>query len=271
MFNAAGTRYGARGREHLAGSAFLQVAAGTLRCNADADPRLRCGGAVSSGIAISVVAFLALSGTAFAQKIGPSPATVSVTEGQSHDVDFQLDAPIITPVGSPDPDVTINFTVGDPSRVSLSSSSLEWDPSAWTQTRTVTVNALHDGVHDASNSVAVQFDTVSGAAYYNNYSGSFTVDITDIDPPPATTTTPTTIVSPPTTAPTSTSTSTGASTSTATPTTTGPGESAVAANSGSDDELPPTGTTNSLAFGGAALLAIGALLLGVTRRRRATT
>ncbi|HEY1741463.1 MAG TPA: hypothetical protein VGI86_22305, partial [Acidimicrobiia bacterium] len=129
------------------------------------------------GVTITVVTFFALSGIAFAQKIAPSPTTVSVTEGQSHDVNFQLDEPIITPPSSPDPDVTINFTVADPSRVSLSSNSLEWDPSAWTQTRTVTVNALHDGIHDSTNSVVVQFDAVSDSAYYGGFSGSFTVAI----------------------------------------------------------------------------------------------
>jgi LPXTG-motif cell wall-anchored protein len=225
---------------------------------------------VVSSIAITVVAFLALSGVAFAQKVAPNPATVSITEGQSHDVDFQLDAPIISPVGSSDPDVTINFTVGDPSRVSLSTNSLEWDPSAWAQVRTLTVNALHDGVHDSTNSVTVQFDTVSGSPYYSGFSGSFTVDLADIDPPPATTTTsvaPTTtsIGSPPTTRPSSTT----ATTSTFAPTTTAAAVSAVAAN-GNDDELPPTGTTNSLALTGAALVALGALLLGLNRRRRAT-
>ena len=195
----------------------------------------------------------AQTGVAYAAgKVSPAPASSGVTEGQSYDVDFTLNAPIIVPMGSPDPDVTLSFTPADPSRLSFSPSTIEWDPTQWFETRTLQVTAVHDGVYDASNTDVVQVTATSGSVYYNGYNTSFTVMITDIDPAPTTTTT-----APPTTttvAPTSTSTL-PISTTTAAPPSAGDPTSTTAGTTTSTTRpsASTTGaTTTTTAIGGAA-------------------
>jgi hypothetical protein len=140
--------------------------------------------------ALAVFGPLALATRADAAKVG-TDATVDLTEGASHDINFQLDAPIIGPL--PGASVTVDLTVDDPSRVTLSAASLHWANAEWPQIRTETVTALHDGVHDATNTVVVHFTATSEAAYYDGFTGSFTVNLTDIDPAPTTTTSTTTL------------------------------------------------------------------------------
>ena len=160
----------------------------------------------------------AQAGVAYAAgKVSPSPASAGVTEGQSYDVDFTLNAPIIVPMGSSDPDVTLSFTPTDPSRLSFSPSTIEWDPTQWFETRTLQVTAVHDGIYDASNTDVVQVTATSGPVYYNGYNTSFTATINDIDPVPTTTTT----TSPTTTAPATTPTTLPISTTSAAPPTAG--------------------------------------------------
>jgi hypothetical protein len=215
--------------------------------------------------ALGVVAIVvALPGVAFAAgKVSPAPQTFGVTEGNVQDVVFTLDAPIIGPGPGP-ADVTLSFTPSDPSRISVSPSTLHWDASEWPQPRTLHVTAIHDGVHDASNTVTVQVLTTSASAYYSGYTTSITATIGDIDPAPTTTTV--------TTAPPSTTTLARATTVVVTdvlPTTGAAGPP----SSGVRSQLAMTGAaaaTSTLV--GAACLAIGALLLAAARpgRRRRT-
>ncbi len=222
---------------------------------------------VASTVTVVMVACAAFGGAAYAQKIGPSANPLTLTEGQSQGVQFVLDEPIIAP--SPNPDVTINFTVDDPSRVSLSNASLEWPYNEWYQPRSLTVSALHDGVHDVANTVVVHFVAVSASQYFNGYSGSLSVTINDIDPAPTTTTAPTasTTVS-------SSTTSTAAST---TSTTVARSTSSVATDPSTTiakvvvGELPRTGSTSTVPVAGGALLAAGSAILALARRRRAAT
>ncbi|HYL51464.1 MAG TPA: hypothetical protein VEZ15_05805 [Acidimicrobiia bacterium] len=208
-------------------------------------------------IAVFAVVAAAESSSATSSKIAPNPSAVTLTEGQSHDVQFTLDAPIIAPVGGT-PDVTINFTVSDPSRVTLSANSLTWTAPEWFQVRTLTLHALHDGVHDASNSVTLQYVAVSDSAYYSGFTGAVTVTINDIDAAPTTTTTTTT-----------TATSSTTSTTVATTTSTAAAVASKPATTISGGEMPRTGTTpRNGAILGIALLAIGATLLTAARGRR---
>jgi hypothetical protein len=203
-------------------------------------------------IAEFAVVGAAESSSATPPKIAPNPSAVTLTEGQSHDVQFTLDAPIIAPVGGT-PDVTINFTVSDPSRVTLSANSLTWTAPEWFQVRTLTLHALHDGVHDASNSVTLQYVAVSDSAYYTGFTGAVTVTINDIDAAPTTTTTTTTSTT---------------STTVATTTSTAAAVASKPATTISGGEMPRTGTTPlNGAIIGIALLAIGATLLTAARGR----
>jgi len=142
------------------------------------------------GAAFVIVGLATFAGVAGASKVNPSPVTVSVAEGSAQVVTITLDEPIIAP--GPDPAVaTLAFTVDDPSRVSLSTNSLVWAASEWAQSRQVTVTAIHDGVHNASPTVVVHGVVSSNSEYYNGFTTSITVSITDADPAPTTTTTTT--------------------------------------------------------------------------------
>jgi len=198
-------------------------------------------------IAVFAVVVPAESIGATSPKVAANPSAVTLTEGQPHDVQFRLDQPIIVPIGGT-PDVTINFTISDPSRVSLSANSVTWTAPEWFQSRTLTLNALHDGVHDTSNSVTVQYVAVSDSAYYSGFTGAVTVTINDIDAAPTTTTT--------------TATSSTTSTLDATTTSTAATAAPMPATTTSGRELPRTGTaTRNGAILGTALLALGAALL----------
>ena len=198
-------------------------------------------GVVGAFVVVAVTALTA--GTAFALKVQPNAATVHLTEGTETTVQFTLDEPIIAP--TPSPNVTLDFTVDDPTRVSLDTSSLVWQDNEWFQTRTIYVTAIHDGVHDSSGTVTVHATATSASEYYNGFSTSFTVQITDIDP-----------------APTTTSSSTTTSTSGATSSTT-------LAVGGRRGEMPATGTgTSPLAVCALGAIATGAVL--ASRRRRVT-
>ena len=221
---------------------------------------------LSLAVLILVGGVAAHTGVAYAAgRVSPSPATSGVTEGQSYDVVFTLDAPIIAPMGDPNPSVTLTFTPQDPSRLSFSPPTIEWDASAWFQTRTLQVTAVHDGIHDASNVDVVQVTATSDAEYYSNYTTSFTVNITDIDPGPPTTTTTTTTPSTTTSTAIPTTTSLGAGT-TIMPTTTSTSTTlvAVAPDQGS---LPATGAPlGSAAVVGGAFVVTGLLLIRPKRR-----
>jgi hypothetical protein len=143
----------------------------------------------------------------------------------------------------------LSFTVEDPSRVSLPVSSLVWQAAQWSQTRTLTVDALDDGVHDATDSVVVHFVATSVSEYYDNYAGSFTVTLTDVDPAPTTTTR-------------STSTTTTTTVTTTIPTST----TTIVAPA--VHELPRTGTDVGVLFDvGTLAAATGASMLAAGRKR----
>jgi hypothetical protein len=224
--------------------------------SAPRSPRLprwiaRAGG----GVIVLIAVFGSSISAAGAAKVNPSPLTVSVAEGDSQVVTITLDEPIIAP--GPDPAVvTLAFTVDDPSRVSLSTSSLVWAASEWAQPRQLTVSATLDGVYNASGTVTLDGVVSSNSEYYDGFTTSITVSIADADPAPTTTTV--TTGAPPTQAPT---------TAAVTPaeverTTVDP----VAVSPRTSGELAETGVdVDVMVVAAALLLAMGAALL-VARR-----
>jgi hypothetical protein len=218
----------------------------------------------TAALFVLVGALLLLTGTAFAAKVNPTPTPSSVTEGQSYNVAFTLDNPIISPMGSLDPNVTLSFAADDPSRLSFSPSTIQWTPSSWFQTRNLQVTAIADGVHDATDTDVVHVTATSDSVYYSGYTTSFTAVITDLDPAPTTTApAPTSTIAPTTTAaPTTTLVDVHSLPSFFT-TTTAPPAIAVAPATGA---LPATGAPiESTLVGGVIALAAG---LALTRSKR---
>ncbi len=207
--------------------------------------------AVFAGVVIATLG--AFAGAAYALKVSPAPNPLVLQEGDSQTVSLVLDAPIIAPGPDPNPTVVVTFTVDDPSRVSLSAPSVTWTAAEWPQSRSITVTALHDGVHDSTNTVVVHAVAASAAAYYNGFATTFTVSIADVDPAPTTTTTS---AAPASTIATTTSTPPSSSTTTVGASTTVSPSRAVAAlpNTGAASQFPILVGALSIAFGATLLL-----------------
>ena len=127
---------------------------------------------------------MALSAPALAAgRVSLTPASLTLAETQSTTVQVRLDNPIVGP--GPDPAFFhLNLTSSDPSRVSITPNPVDYTSADWFATKTFTVTALDDGVHNASNNVTISFLVDSDSEYYKNYSGNFVVSITDINPAP---------------------------------------------------------------------------------------
>jgi hypothetical protein len=213
------------------------------------------------------VALWLQSGTAFAAKVNPAPASTSVTEGQSFNVTFTLDNPIINPPSSTDPNVTLSFTPDDPSRLSFSPATVQWTPSQWFQSRTVQVTAIADGVHDLTDTDVVHVTAAGDSPYYSGYTTTFTAVIADLDPAP-TTTAPATTVAPTLVAlPTTTLVVVDPLPSTVTTTT--PTPTTAIAVAPANDALPATGAPIESTLLGATLALAAGIALTRSKRSRA--
>lgn len=143
------------------------------------------------GLILFGLSLVAMTAPAHAAgKISMTPTGLNLVETQSTSVEVKLDAPL---VGPGTPYLHINITASDPSRVSIDSTPVDYAPLEWSQAKHFTITALDDGVHNASNTVTITFTADSSSLYYNLYTGSFVLSLTDInpapDPVPTTTTT----------------------------------------------------------------------------------
>lgn len=118
-----------------------------------------------------------------ADKVSLSPATSTITEGQSQDVTIALDEPIIS--GDSDPGyLYFNLEVEDSDRVSLSDSSVYYDSAEWSQTKTFNITADDDPLLNGSETATIYFDVVSNSEFYDGFSGSIEVTVNDNDVAP---------------------------------------------------------------------------------------
>lgn len=91
-----------------------------------------------------------------------------MSEGATQNVVLQLDEPIIAL--TPDPTLTLTFTIGDPSRVSVSAGHARMG-------RDRMISHAHPagrgGVHDPSNTVIVHVTTTSESEYCDGFTTAF--------------------------------------------------------------------------------------------------
>jgi len=127
---------------------------------------------------------IAMSAPVFAaSRVSLAPASLTLAETQSTTVQVSLDSPIVSP--GPDPAFFhLNLTSSDPTRVSITPNPVEYTSADWFATKTFTVTALDDGVHNASSNVTISFLVDSDSEYYDQFSGNFVLSITDINPAP---------------------------------------------------------------------------------------
>lgn len=224
---------------------------------------------VCLGLTLGVV--VATAGVAGAAKVNIASPSFGLTEGGSRVVQVTLEQPIINPGVDPG-FVTMTLAPADPTRISLSTASLTWQANEWFQARTVTVTAVADGVHNATDTVVVNGVVTTNAPFYAGVTAAMTVTIADLDPAPTTTTaaaTTTTTASPTTSAPPTTSVSSTTAAIVPTTNTPAPRRRVAAADAARGDELAATGvTTELLLLAGVASVALGALFLVASRRQQ---
>ena len=123
-------------------------------------------------------------------KVATDPSPVTMPEGTATSITVTLSEPIIAP--TPDPEVVVDLTIGDPARVALSTSQLVFAATDWQTPQTLTVTALDNATHDLTPAVTVTGVVSSASEYYAGYRVTITVNIVDNDPIPTTTTPPST-------------------------------------------------------------------------------
>lgn len=134
------------------------------------------------GLVLFCLSMVSMTAPLYAiDKIILTPTSTILSETQSTTVQVQLAEPIAGPGSS---FLDVNLTSSDPSRVSITPNPVEYTGVDWFQTKTFTVTALDDGVHNTSSNVTISFLVNSNSEFYNLYTGSFVLSITDINPAP---------------------------------------------------------------------------------------
>lgn len=134
-------------------------------------------------LGLSLVIAVLFPAQVFALKLTANPTTSTLTEsGSAQAVSFQLDEPIIAPdLGSGY--VTLTLTNNNPSRLSLSATTVTWAWNEWSTVKTLSISAVDDALDNGDVSVNVSYLISSNSEYYNGFSGSFTTSIVDNDDP----------------------------------------------------------------------------------------
>lgn len=134
------------------------------------------------GLVVFCLSMISMTSPAYAvDKVILTPTATVLSETQSTTVQVQLAEPIAGPGST---FVDVNITASDPSRVSISPNPVEYTVGDWFQTKTFTITALDDGIHNASNTVTISFLIDSDSEFYAAYNGSFVLSITDVNPAP---------------------------------------------------------------------------------------
>ena len=167
-------------------------------------------------------------------RVAADPSPVTISEGDTTSITVTLNQPTIAE--TPDPQVVLDLTIGDPARIALSTYRLVFAATEWQVPQTLTVSALDNATHDLTPSVTVTGVASSASLYYDGYRVTITVNILDNDPVP-TTTTPPSSTTPATTTP---ATTTPATTTTQPVTTPPPDEPTPTTQDALGDDPPET-------------------------------
>lgn len=134
---------------------------------------------------VLVAAFVSTLSVSAAGKITASPSSATVNEGASQIVQIQLTQPIICPT-PPEEEVCkvdVNFSSSDPSRVSISPSSVTYLYNEWAQPRTVTVTTTRDFIHTPNLPVTITMTGAGTSPYYDGAISTFTITLNNLDDP----------------------------------------------------------------------------------------
>lgn len=136
-------------------------------------------------LAVCALVFTARPITAEASgKISAYPSAVTLIEGNLQQVQLELDAPIICPQQAPLCDVELSFSSSDPARVQVSPIPVVWLYNQWASLRQLTITATANNVWDSGEQVTLSATAVSASIYYNGFSVTVPVTVSNVDPPP---------------------------------------------------------------------------------------
>jgi len=124
-------------------------------------------------------AFVGVSESQASAVIVTSSSSTPLAAGQSAQLPMSLDAPIICPAPSAGTcDVTIAFTVSDPSTLSLGTASINWTQATWSQSKSLTMTVNPNVTSRSSASVTITGKVTSLSAHYSGYTFTYTQAIT---------------------------------------------------------------------------------------------
>jgi len=120
---------------------------------------------------------------AHAVRVGFTPASVTVSEGAGvQTIQVRLDAPIIiSDPEYPQPHLVIGLVSDNPSRVTVSTSAVNYNAHEWSQVRTFTITPVDNGLNDGDATVHVNAVVISGSEYYDGFTTNLPVNVVDND------------------------------------------------------------------------------------------
>lgn len=119
-------------------------------------------------------------------RVSLTPSPVTLTEGSSQTISITLSEPIVGP--GPDPAyLFVYLSSSDPSRAVVTTPSVKYDASEWTQHKTFQIKAVDDIAVNGNAPVTISFSIYSDSEYYNDFTGSVPVIVIDDDLPLAVT------------------------------------------------------------------------------------
>lgn len=137
-------------------------------------------------ISATILAFGALSAIPVQatppNRVQLSLTTSTLTEGESQKITIRLTQPIISSDSNP-AYLTVDLTVSDTTRATLSGEAVTFLGNEWSQPKDFILTANDDLVDNGNLSIQVNFTVESNSEFYGGYSGNTTVQIIDNDQP----------------------------------------------------------------------------------------
>jgi len=147
---------------------------------------------IALGALASILSLALFQQPAFATgKINATPGSVTLAPGQSAQVSFALDEPIICQ-GSPC-EVVLDFSASQTLGLSLSPAIITWEQNDWSQPRVMTVTLSAQTPATQSQTVTLSATADSNSVYYDNFIETVAVSLVI---PPAPTPSPSVTPSP---------------------------------------------------------------------------
>lgn len=133
---------------------------------------------------VAVVAVINVGHVLGAGRIFSVPASKTLPEGVATTVSVRLDEPIICSVMDSGCGVDLTFVSSKPSQVT-DGQSIHWAANEWNQFRTMTISTTNDHIYTGDQTITLSATAVSNSEYYNGFTITIPVTLTELSDPPA--------------------------------------------------------------------------------------